>query len=432
MLAGLALGLAGCDQSDSSYADEIGEARDMMLTMSVATEDRQSEIQAVISKLNSAMGSVDGEAKGPAQLMLARANSSLAEIELRAAREISSRISLDLVRADAVAREYSSDRAFARTLVGPDATEAIRAIESDIREIDAEIRELESRKQGLSGELATVQNEIAQLMESARAERLQEATLRDESLDAEPMRRAELIEQAAKRARAAEAYEKTAAERELTVDSLGLAIDQVEGIIESQQDLRGIQTQGLERISRVDGEINQRRAAREAETRRSLEEYRAALDSVVETYRSEFLPTVESAASGFSNAASTARQARSMGNLASAASGEHAAAAARTHELRAHTAQRIAASAAYLVSISASEVSRYESIRSEFTQQADEAFGQAAEAYSEAADALSRAGGDIGASLSERYQARARELRGEPAPDDTGADGSMPDDGLDG
>src|SRR5690606_24318799 len=139
-----------------------------------------------------------------------------------------------------------------------------------------------------------------------------------------------------------ESYEKTAAERELTVNSLELAITQIDQMIESQQAIRSIHTQGLERISQVDAEISQRRGERNSVTSATLQSYRSQLETAVERLRSDFAPVAVAAAEGYADASSTARQARSMGTLATTAAGEHAADAARAHELRAHAARRIA------------------------------------------------------------------------------------------
>ncbi|MFG0292222.1 MAG: hypothetical protein ACF8MJ_03605, partial [Phycisphaerales bacterium JB050] len=178
LLAGLTIGLSGCEDSSVNYAQQLEDARDQMRALASSTENQESQIEQVIAKLNDAMRSVEGDAKAPAQLMIASANSDLAEIRLNLARQIASRISLDLTRADSVAREYSSNRAYAMTLVGPDAGEAIRTIEAEIRTVDSEVRALQVQRQELSAELAGVQNEISQLMQAARTERLQEADLR--------------------------------------------------------------------------------------------------------------------------------------------------------------------------------------------------------------------------------------------------------------
>ncbi len=427
LLAGLALGLGACERADSQYEQAISEARDMMTVITAGSETRQADLQAVVTKLNNAMREVEGDAKAPAQLMLARANSALAEIDLNRASALAAQISFDLTRADAVAREYNSNKAFAITLVGPDASEAISGIEEQIRGIDAEIRELEGDRDELAEELAEVQNEIDQLMGSARAERLEEADLRDESLDAEPMRRAELISQAVTKARGAEAYERAAAEKELTVNSLEAAIAQVESIIEDQRRLRAIQTNGLERISLIDAQVNQQRSERQKVTRETLEDYRSRLNAVIEIYRAEFGEAVEGATSELGSAASMARQARGMGDLARSAAGEHFAAQARALELRAQTAARIAASAEYLVQTGAEGVERFASIAEEFRAEAERASGEAASAYSEASSSFAGTG-DVAAILSERYETRAMELRGEEPsqpemPADEGVDG---------
>ncbi|MFI4856065.1 MAG: hypothetical protein ACIAQF_13925 [Phycisphaerales bacterium JB065] len=423
LLAGLTIGLSGCEDSSVNYAQQLEDARDQMRALASSTENQESQIEQVIAKLNDAMRSVEGDAKAPAQLMIASANSDLAEIRLNLARQIASRISLDLTRADSVAREYSSNRAYAMTLVGPDAGEAIRTIEAEIRTVDAEVRALQVQRQELSAELAGVQNEISQLMQAARTERLQEADLRDEAIDAAPMRRSELIAQSVEHSRAAESKEKTAAELELTVDSLKQAIAQVDQIIENQQAIRAIHTQGLERISMVDSELNQRRAERNAVTSQTLKTYRSQLETILEQFRTEFAPVALSAAEGYASAASTARQARSMGTLATTAAGEHAADAARAHELRAQTARRIVSSASYMIDINADDRSFYQNVRSEFEGIATEAETLAAESFDEAAAALS----SIDENLSENYASRARALRGEPAtpadqPDPMGAD----------
>lgn len=432
LVAGLALGLSGCERADSQYEQAISEARDMMTVITSGSENREAELQAVVSKLNSAMREVEGDAKAPAQLMLARANSALAEIDLNRASALAMQISLDLTRADAVAREYNSNKAFAMTLVGPDASEAVSNIEGQIRAIDAEIRELRASQQELADELEGVRNEIAQLMESARADRLEEAELRDQSLDAEPMRRAELIGEAVAKARAAEAYERAAAEKELTENSLEAAIAQVESIIEDQQALRAIQTSGLERVSRVDEQIKGQRAERQRATTETLEMYRSMLDTVIEDYRTEFVAAVEAASSELGSAASMARQARGMGDLARSAAGEHYAAQARALELRAQTASRIAASADYLVQTGAEAAGEFASIAEEFRAEAERVYGEAADAYSEASSSFAGTG-DVAQILSDRYQARAMELRGEePAQPDMPADDGTGDDGMGG
>ena len=425
LLAGLALGISGCERADSKYEQAISEARDMMTVITAGSENRQADLQAVVSKLNAAMGEVEGDAKAPAQLMLARANSALAELDLKRASDLAAQISLDLTRADAIAREYNSNKAFAMTLVGPDASEAISNIESQIRAIDAEIASLQGNRTDLADELSGVQNEIDQLMSSARAERLEEADLRDESLDAEPMRRAELIAEAVVNAREAEAYERAAAEKELTGNSLEVAIAQVESIIEDQRALRAIQTSGLERISRVDAEITQQRAERQTVTRQTLEDYRGRLNAVIEAYRADFIGAVESASSDLGGAASLARQARGMGDLARSAAGEHFAAQARALELRAQTAARIAASADYLVQTGAENASEFASIAGDFRAEAERVYAAAANAYSEASGSFAGTG-DVAAILSERYEARAMELRGEePAQRETPAGDEM-------
>ncbi len=432
LVAGLTLGLSGCERADSQYQQSISEARDMMTVISAGSENRESELRAVVSKLNSAMSEVEGDAKAPAQLMLARANSALAEIDLNRASELASQISLDLARADAYAREYNSNKAFALTLVGPDASEAISNIEAQIREIDAEIRELQGNRQDLSAELSGVQNEIDQLMESARAERLDEADLRDESLEAEPMRRAELVAEAVAKARVAESYERAAAEKELTVESLEAAIAQVESIIEDQRALRAIQTAGLERISRLDSQIKDQRSERDRATQESLETYRTRMNEVIETYRSEFVEAVEAASSELGSAASMARQARGMGDLARSAAGEHYAAQARALELRAQTAARIAASADYLVQTDADDTDRFASIAEEFRAEAERLYAEASSAYSEASSSFAGSG-DVAQLLSERYEARAMELRGEDPTQPEPTQPDMPaDDGMNG
>ncbi|MFG0293636.1 MAG: hypothetical protein ACF8MJ_10875, partial [Phycisphaerales bacterium JB050] len=233
----------------------------------------------------------------------------------------------------------------------------------------------------------------------------------------------ELIAQSVEHSRAAESREKTAAELELTVDSLKQAIAQVDQIIENQQAIRAIHTQGLERISMVDSELNQRRAERNAVTSQTLKTYRSQLETILEQFRTEFAPVALSAAEGYASAASTARQARSMGTLATTAAGEHAADAARAHELRAQTARRIVSSASYMIGINADDRSFYQNVRSEFESIATEAETLAAESFDEAAAALS----SIDENLSENYASRARALRGEPAtpadqPDPMGAD----------
>ena len=435
-LAGMALGLHGCERADSEYEQAVSKARDSMAvlmaggTWPAADEVREPKLAQIISDLNRAMARVDGDAKGPAQLIVARATAGQAGISMSAANEVAVRIVLDVTRADAIAREYSANRAFASRLVGPDAGQAIQSIEGEIRQIDAESRDLESNRQALENELAGVRSEIAQLLESARAERLEEADLRNESFNAEPMQRAELIRQAAERARAAEAYERTGAEKDLTVDSLEIAIEQVERIIASQLALRQIQTGGLERITQVDRDITQRRQERDQVTSQTLADYSAALDAVIAQYENEFVSAVENAASQFQSAANLARQARAMGQLASASAGEHSSSAARVHELHAQVASRIAASAMYLVDIEASNISRYRQIVQRFNAAAEAALAEAADAYDQAGAAFGATGSD-GQMLSDRYMARAAELRGETpqeAQDPMGDDGVFDDD----
>lgn len=431
MIAGLALGLFGCDGGDSEFEQSVNSASDTMSVLMAGgawpapDETRGPKLEAVIQDLNEAMSTVDGDAKAPAQLMIARATAGQADISMNTASRLSSQISLDLTRADAIAREYSSNRSFASVQVGPDAGEASGTIEEQIRTIDAEIRDLEASKDELTDQLTAVQNEISQLMESARGERLQEADLRNESFDAEPMRRAELIGQAADRSRSAEAYERSAAEKQLTVESLEVAIAQVDRIIDNQQSLRAIQTRGLERITEIDTEIAERRREREQATQGTLSDYVSALDAVVEMYSSEFVGAIEAATSEYGNAVSMARQANAMGQLASAAAGEHASSQARAHELHAQLADRIASSAAYLVEIGADDQDRFRSVMDRFRGEADAARAAAADAYSESASGFSGAG-SAGQTLSDRYQARAAELRGEepPQPDDGSFDDS--------
>ncbi len=422
LLAGLAVGLAGCEDSSSNYAQQLEDARDTMMMLSTSSENRESEIEQVIAKLNTAMRSVEGDTKAPAQLMIASANAQLAELKMSAARQLAAQINFDLTTGDAVAREYSNDRAFARMLVGPDAAVSAREIEQEIRTVDAEIRSLQTQRESLASDLADVNAQIQQLMQSARAERLQEADLRDEAINAEPMRRSELIAEAIAHSRAAESYEKSAAERELTVNSLELAIDQVDQMIQNQQAIRAIHTQGLERITQVDTATNQRRNERTEIASESLSSYRAKLEAVLGQFRGEFAEVSQAAAEGYASAASTAQQARSMGSLATTAAGEHAADAARAYELHAQTARRIASSAVYLVNIDATNRSYYQGIVDEFEGIAAEAESKAAEYFSQAASSLSSADDR----LSENYESRARGLRGEPDPapaDDLGETG---------
>lgn len=433
VLAGMSVGLGGCDQSEQKFEQSISEAREAVLVLTAGgswpapDEQRGPALQQLINDLNQAMGTVDGDAKAPAQLLIARATAGRADIDMVQARDAASRIKLDLTRANAIAREYSTNLALVITRVGPDAGEASRAIEENIRSIDAEIRELQQNRQDLNRQLETVRNEIAQLLESARAERLEEGELRSQSLEAEPMRRAELIAQAVERSRAAESYELTAAERELTVDSLQIAIAQVDRFIENQRAMRAIQTRGLERISTIDEGIATRRQNQVRSAQNKLDAFNTALNAAIEEYESDFGDQLESAISGYSSASSMARQARAMGQLASAASGEHSAAAARAHELHAQLARQFAASATYLASlqdIPSGDRQRLSGIADRFKGIAEEAMSSAAEAYAEAASNFGGAGTSAQA-VSERYEALAGELRGEdpmPSGDEAGGD----------
>jgi len=421
VLAGMSAGLAACDQSEQNFEQSIVEARDAVLVLTAGgswpapDEQRGPALQKIISDLNQAMSTVEGDAKAPAQLLIARATAGMADIEMSEASSAASSISLDLTRANALAREYSSNLAIVTTRVGPDAGEASQTIEENIREIDAEIRRLEADRQDLNRQLETVRNEIEQLQASARGERLEEGELRAQSLEAEPMRRAELISQAVARSRAAESYELTADERALTVDSIEIAIAQVDRFIENQRALRSIQTRGLERISSIDEGISSRRQNQIRSAQDKLDAYSAALSATIEQYESEFVDTLESAISGYASAASLASQARAMGQLASSASGEHSAAAARAHELHSQIARQIASSASYITQLSgasAADKQRYAAIADRFTQIADQAMASAADSYSEAASGFGGAGAS-GQTISERYQNLAAQLRGE-------------------
>jgi len=421
MLAGMAAGLAGCDQSEREFQQAISDVEKKIFALTAGgswpadDEVRGPRLQAIVSDLNRAMSTVDGDAKAPAQLLIARATAGQADIEMASADAVASRISLDLTRADALARLYSTNLATATTRVGPDAGKAAETIEAQIREIDTEIRQLESQRQDLNRQLEEVRNRIAQLLESARAERLEEGELRAESLEAEPMRRAELIGEAVQRSRAAEAYESSASEEELTVESLTLAIAQIDRLVENQRALRAIQTRGLERISTIDEGIRSRRQAQVRLAEETLRSYTEAMNEAIAQYESEFVSTIESASNGFSSASSMARQARAMGQLASSASGEHASAAARAYELQAQLADQFVASVKYLIDLSvlpAADRQRFESIKQRFTDEADQARRAAAERYEDAAGSFGAAGSE-GQEIGERYRALAASLRGE-------------------
>lgn len=438
VMAGLAAGLAGCEQNEREFEQAISEARTAISVLTAGgswpadDEIRGPKLQAIISDLNQAMAEVEDDAKAPAQLLIARATAGQADIDMTEANAVASQIGLGLTRADAVARLYSTNLAIASTRVGPDASEAAETIEAQIRDIDAQIRQFESERQDLNRQLEEVRNRIAQLMESARAQRLEEGELRAQSLEAEPMRRAELIAEAVKRSREAEAYELSASEEELTVDSLTLAISQIDRFIENQRALRAIQTSGLERISTIDEGIRSRRQAQVRAAEQTLSSYNESLNAAIAQYEAEFVDAVNSATSGYSNASSMARQARAMGQLASTASGEHASAAARAHELHAQLASQFAASVQYLLdldALSASDSQRFASIAERFRGEADQAIQSAAELYETAAGSFGGAGAD-GQSISERYRALAATLRGEEyQPEDNGSDDQSWDDG---
>jgi len=166
---------------------------------------------------------------------------------------------------------------------------------------------------------------------------------------------------------------------------------------------------------------------------RTLDSYNETLNAAIDRFEDEFVDAVTSAASGYSQASSTARQARAMGPLASTASGEHASAGARAHELHAQLASQFAASVRYLLELdvlSAAENQRLTSIADRFRTEAEEATRTAAELYDDAAGSFSAAGSE-GQSISERYRAIAAELRGEEyQPEDGGFDDqSIEDDG---
>lgn len=426
-VAGLAAGLGGCERSQDAYEQAVADARDAMMILTAggstpdALEAREPQLARVIADLNRAMASVDGDAKAPAQLIIARATAGQGEIQMIRASEAASDLLLSISKADSVAREYSNNRAHAVRLVGPDAGQATRRVEADIREIDTQIRSLESEREELLAQLTGVNNEIAQMLQSARGERLAEADLRTESFNAEPMRRAELIEQAVERSRAAESYERAAAEKELTAGSLELAISHIQRAIENQQALRGIQSLGLQRIADFDAELARSRREREQAASQTLSDYMRAIETVISSYESDFIAALDDAISKYNSAAGLARQARAMGQVASVSSGEFASTAARLHELHAQVARQIAASAQYLVNIDASDKGRFQAIVNRFEGIAEQAISEAANAYEQAASGFGGSG-EIGAQLADRYNARAAEFRGidpnQPAPDD--------------
>ncbi len=212
----LLAGVGGCGESDPA-AEAVRVAAMQMETLSLtganpapSREHRLETFRQIVSRLQPHTGGEAGGTKSAANLLMARAQAGLAGMKFEELADAQRRTLDAITSIRGLLDRYLNAQVMVTALEQYDPGPELAELDDRIRSRDEEIAEVLRQKQALEKELSGLEARAAAELEKARAQRMEETSLRQQAVNARAVEQAALIEQAAEHKRVADAHDKEA------------------------------------------------------------------------------------------------------------------------------------------------------------------------------------------------------------------------------
>lgn len=313
LMASLAGAASGCESRDENarVLSDAAVRLDVMTGGGAVPAPNPERAKAELAKLVNELRPIAGES-GPsgaaANALLARAQAGLGDLAAGRSAEMEREFVSQLSTVRATLDRWFAQNSLAAALEGYDPAREIAAIDGQIRDRTSEMESLAAEKRKQEGVVAGLRDQARQAREAAKAERDKDAALRGRAEGATQVQRLDLVSQAVRAGRAADAQERRASELEAQagteeprVAELGA---QTERLTRQVELLRSAQGQ-----ARARAEANKRqadearkgaRAAAEAlaEQLGAISALRAKADEPIEEARKQYAAAIGAAKKG--------------------------------------------------------------------------------------------------------------------------------------
>lgn len=421
LAAGLSIGLGGCKRSSDSETLSVASQRLIAATgngtAGMSAADRATAYASVLAAAKEVESSTTNPGlKAAAAILGSRAMIGQGEVASEQCRDIRIQALLEIARLRSRALLRQDMLALGGALSVYDPTADLDELDDVSRQIAQEATQIRSRIDEVAARIDEVQARIGERMARTRQLREQDSTIRLAMADMTASQRASEVTRATGLRREADQLEMDAAELELQVGELENTRASLTALAESLDERAALLAGARARIQESASVLEQQAGEAQQAAAAFRSELNEGLSALLAGPLAEMLASHDEAISQFNSAASKAGAARSIDPTAAALS--TAVAKQSAAHLHRNVAQTLALASALAQHIGAEDAA------SELNTRLEEINASAAEALDEAAGAFQSvrtrdsATSDGLNNLAESLQRQARQLRGEPEPEE--------------